>query len=275
MPDFRSPTSVAPLFSIVTVTLNPGEDLAKTVDSVLMQDFKDWELLIKDGGSTDGTEELHWNDPRIRRHTSADGGIFDAMNQALHLLRGQYVCFLNAGDLFYDKAVLSTVADSIRENPDVPFFYGDVHKPQSRSGFELYPDRLSRYFLFTQMICHQSWFVGRETYLNYGGFETEHPMGGDRRLMLKMLARDRGTYRRVPQVIVSYKGAGASAGVRAREVTADWANALKRRSFKPLEYRLYSLRWAARNTVKRCVYDPLLWRWWRRVRSHRHSQTER
>jgi len=93
-------------FSIVVVCLNPGEKLLKTVQSVLNQKYGNYEIVVKDGGSTDGSLEQLPADSRIRVYTRPDSGIYDAMNQAMSYVTGQFVQFLNCGDLLHDDMVL-------------------------------------------------------------------------------------------------------------------------------------------------------------------------
>jgi len=256
-----------PLFSIITVTLNPGDDLKRTVESVLKQDFRDFELIIKDGGSTDGTEHLQWDDDRIHRITRSDKGIFDAMNQALDLATGEYINFLNAGDLLYSPEVLQIAATAINNHPESVFFFGNVRKPQSRSGFSLYPDSLSRYYLFTHTICHQAWFVHCDTYRKYDGFETDYTTGGDHRLMLKMIVRDNVSYKHISAFVTTYKGNGVSAQSKTIAESRKWRQMLKREIFRPQEYIFYTVAWAGRNMIKRLIYDTIAWRL---MRGYRH-----
>lgn len=90
-------------FSIVVVCLNPGEKLLKTVQSVLNQKYGNYEIVVKDGGSTDGSLEQLPADSRIRVYTRPDSGIYDAMNQAMSYVTGQFVQFLNCGDLLHER----------------------------------------------------------------------------------------------------------------------------------------------------------------------------
>ena len=94
-------------FSIIVVTLNAGEKLKETVQSVLAQQFTDYEIVVKDGGSTDGSVEKLPQDARLMVYVRKDKGIYDAMNQAVEFAKGQYVLFLNCGDFFYDQTVLT------------------------------------------------------------------------------------------------------------------------------------------------------------------------
>lgn len=105
-------------FSLITVCLNPGDKLRKTLESALKQTCGDFELIVKDGGSSDGSLEKNrelLKDPRIRVITEKDTGIYDAMNQAVSHAEGQYIFFLNCGDTLYDETVLEKVKKAAEE----------------------------------------------------------------------------------------------------------------------------------------------------------------
>ena len=103
-------------FSIITVCLNAGDHLSKTVDSVLQQSSNDYEYIIKDGGSTDKSIEKVKEDQRIQIIVKKDNGIYDAMNQAITYASGKYILFLNAGDVLCNPKVLAEVSKSRTTN---------------------------------------------------------------------------------------------------------------------------------------------------------------
>ena len=88
-------------FSIITVCLNAGNDLSDTVDSILNQTYNDYELIIKDGMSTDGSIEKLPQNSHIKLIQCKDSGIYDAMNQGIMEAQGDYCIFINAGDTIY------------------------------------------------------------------------------------------------------------------------------------------------------------------------------
>ena len=108
-----------PFFSIVVVSLNPGERLEKTLNSILKQTFTDYEVVLKDGGSTDGSlsgllEKGYFEGKdQIHLIQEKDKSIYDGMNQAVSHVKGRYVQFLNCGDYFYSDTVLEEVAEFI------------------------------------------------------------------------------------------------------------------------------------------------------------------
>ena len=104
-----------PLFSIVTVTLNPpAEDLQRTVESVVQQECRDWELLIKDGGSEEGALDGVPEDSRIRVMIEEDSGTFDTMNQGIPRAIGDFVFLLNTGRLPVQRPTLAHRSQSPR-----------------------------------------------------------------------------------------------------------------------------------------------------------------
>ncbi|MDF3864456.1 glycosyltransferase family 2 protein [Pseudomonas denitrificans (nom. rej.)] len=114
-----------PLFTIVTVTFNAESLLQQTIDSVLSQKFRDFEYIIVDGASTDGTVEIiRKNADGVTRWISErDSGIYDAMNKGIDLASGEWVNFMNAGDLFASDDVLSSIAANVSDKDAV--LYGD------------------------------------------------------------------------------------------------------------------------------------------------------
>ena len=89
-------------FSIIVVCLNPGPKLNQTLDSILSQTYPSFEIIVKDGGSRDGSIETMREDRRIHLYQESDHSIYEAMNQAVSHVTGDYILFLNCGDLFYD-----------------------------------------------------------------------------------------------------------------------------------------------------------------------------
>ena len=111
-----------PFFSIVVVSLNPGERLKNTLKSIVRQTYTDYEVILKVGGSTDGSlgflesEEITNDKNQIKIIQKKDQGIYDAMNQAVAVISGRYVLFLNCGDYFYSDTVLEEVATFIERD---------------------------------------------------------------------------------------------------------------------------------------------------------------
>ena len=113
--------------SIITICYNAVSDLAKTIASVRAQEFKDFEYIVVDGGSKDGTAEvINKNIDVITKWVSEpDKGIYDAMNKGIKMATGEWVIMMNAGDVFADSQVLQNVFSHTISN-NITFLYGDI-----------------------------------------------------------------------------------------------------------------------------------------------------
>ena len=113
--------SNTPLFSIITVCYNSVHTIENTIKSVVFQKFKDFEYIIVDGNSTDGTNEIIMKYKKsIDVYISEnDNGIYFAMNKAIKVSKGKYINFLNSGDVFNSKDTLSIISNSIDESTKI------------------------------------------------------------------------------------------------------------------------------------------------------------
>lgn len=146
-------------FSIIVVCLNPGEKLNQTLDSILQQSYGDYEIIVKDGGSKDGSIEAMRQDERIYLYTEKDTGIYDAMNQAVNHADGDFVIFMNCGDVFHHDTVLEEVVHRIekegtKENLVV---YGDTYSAKNDVMISSAPV-ITGFTCYRNIPCHQSCF---------------------------------------------------------------------------------------------------------------------
>lgn len=152
-------------FSVITVTLNDVAGLQATLTSTLRQHHEKLEAIVIDGGSVDGTKEWLSSqaDRRIQWVSESDRGLYDAMNKGLDRARGDYVVFMNSGDVFADDEVLEKVAHVASEQPRTDLVYGDAIDV-TVSGRRLYkrarPYETLWRGMFTQ---HQAMFFLRST----------------------------------------------------------------------------------------------------------------
>ncbi len=159
----------APIFSIITVTYNAEKVLENTLLSVLSQTYHRVEYIIVDGASKDGTMDIvqKYRD-RIQTVVSEpDKGLYDAMNKAMALATGDYLCFLNAGDCFHTGDTLEQMVHSLPRNglPDV--LYGQTALVDHQGHFVRMrrltaPEVLTwRSFRQGMLVCHQAFFAKR------------------------------------------------------------------------------------------------------------------
>ncbi len=165
------------LFTIVTVTYNSKETLEPTIKSVAMQDYKNYEYLVIDGGSTDGTQDI------IKKYennintwvSERDEGIYDAMNKATRMAKGEWILFLNSGDLFVSHNILSTLAIHMQDC-EYDVIYGDILIDSNGDRITKEADEPCN--MHRMYFCHQSAFV-RTKILKEMPFDTRFKMSAD------------------------------------------------------------------------------------------------
>lgn len=161
------------LITIVTVTYNAEGTLERTLKSVEMQTHGNVEHIIIDGASKDETLAIaqaykERNDDRdIRIVSEPDKGLYDAMNKAIAIANGEYICFLNAGDKLHNPQTLEFIVHIAQHNPDAGVIYGDTDIVDD-NGMKLRDRRLSppkrlnwRSFKNGMLVCHQSFYARR------------------------------------------------------------------------------------------------------------------
>ena len=153
-------------FSIITVNYNNKEGLRKTIESVIRQTFQDYEFIVIDGGSDDGSKELlkEYDNSITYWVSEPDGGIYQGMNKGIAKAQGEYLNFMNSGDRFYDDGVLKRINDYGNQADIISgrdYHYSE-EKQQGHASVQ--PTRLSMITFFTSTLDHQSSFIKRELF---------------------------------------------------------------------------------------------------------------
>lgn len=201
-------------FSLLTVCLNPGDKLRRTLESALKQTCEDFEIIIKDGGSKDGSLEAVSDltaDPRIHVFVEKDTGIYDAMNQAVSHAQGEYVFFLNCGDLLYGNQVLEKIKSAILQKKlenEPAVFYGKVFSGKTQSWILPAPE-ISGFTCYRNIPCHQACFYSTSLCKNKP-FETKYKIRGDYEHFLWCYYQGGAKMFYVPLEIAEYEGGGYS-----------------------------------------------------------------
>lgn len=196
-----------PFFSIITVCLNAQDTINMTISSILSQNFDNYEIIIKDGLSTDNTLQSIPLNEKIRIIEQKDSGIYDAMNQAISHVQGQYIIFLNCGDYFADNSVLEkvyTTAGSL-DNRNV-IIYGDYSKSKV---IYKQPRTITKFYLFRTPICHQTMFFSTQLFNLNGNHNLKYKISADYDFTLKSFFNN-AEFVYCPVVICDYQGNGFS-----------------------------------------------------------------
>lgn len=195
------------LLSVITINYNNAAGLRLTVASVLGQTFKDFEYLIVDGGSTDGSAEVVATRPTAWSCSERDGGIYDAMNKGVAHASGEYVVFLNSGDVFASADVLARVAESL-DGTDI--VYGSLTFRYPTKDFtRQYPAELSAAFFYKDTLPHPASFIRREL-LTHTPYSTDYRIVSDWIFFMREIVVNNASYRRIDELITIFTVDGVS-----------------------------------------------------------------
>lgn len=197
--------------SIITINYNNLEGLKRTYDSVVSQTCQDFEWIIIDGGSTDGSKEF------IEEHqdhfaywcSERDKGIYNAMNKGIGKATGEYLQFLNSGDNLVDDRV---VAEFLALGWDEDFIAGDVRLDGNENNVKIHPevDELDFTFFYREAICHQALFIKHNIHMQYGGYDESLHIVSDWKFFLECILTQGCSYRHWTRVVVDYMLDGVS-----------------------------------------------------------------
>lgn len=195
-----------PLLSIITVCFNAAQTIRATMDSLDAQVCRDFEWVVIDGGSTDGTREfLDGHRGRMAYFVSEpDAGIYDAMNKGIRAATGQWLLFLNADDVLADPAVLSDMRAHLRDaGEDTGVVYGDAFCTDGTRKWLHRFHWVTRRNLLYGHLCHQTVFARQSVFKGLGEFDTSLRVNADYEWLLRVF-RSPLRCRYVPRVVATF-----------------------------------------------------------------------
>jgi glycosyltransferase involved in cell wall biosynthesis len=201
---------MAPLFSLITASFNCAGTIGRTLASVRAQTLRDFEYLVIDGGSTDGTLDLvrAAGDVVETLVSEKDRGISDAFNKGLALARGRYVGFVNADD-WYEPSALAAVARELELEQRPADVYCGLQRywkgEKQGATFDVDPALLPSFM----SVNHIASFARRMVFVEHGGFKLEYHAAMDYELYLRFFHRG-ARFQRVPAVLANMSLGGVS-----------------------------------------------------------------
>lgn len=205
--------------TIITVCYNEKNEVEKTIKSVCGQTYPNIEYLIIDGASTDGTLDVlkkYSDNECLNFYSEKDYGVYNAMNRGIARASGEYIFFLNAGDIFYNEYAIEEVASYIKENSDIIYFgktcrvYADGSK--QIQDYEMSKGTLKEKLLHGYMPCHQSIFAPRELLINHY-FREQFEIRADYEWLIYCVSKGYGC-KGIPVIIAYYDMTGISGRIK-------------------------------------------------------------
>jgi glycosyltransferase involved in cell wall biosynthesis len=251
----------APFFTIIIPSFNSEKTLQNVLDSILCQEFNDFEVVVVDGLSADNTlqilRENSGEDHRIRFISEKDKGIFDAMNKGISMAKGSWLYFIGSDDSLYDKNVFRKVSNALKESP-CDFLYGDVYSDKMKG---IYGGRFDEDKIMFSNICHQAIFYKKEVFELIGFYNITYTSFADWEFNIRCFLETQ-LKKCYLDIIVSYFAMGGTSMVNPdlfflrNYLFSKNLSILNAQGIK----KLHSIR----------IYD----KWWRLIRSLKLTQYE-
>jgi glycosyltransferase involved in cell wall biosynthesis len=243
---------MTPKFSIITVCFNAEQSIGKTIDSLATQTFRNFEYIVIDGASKDGTLDV------VYRHlnflatiiSEKDQGIYDAMNKGIARAQGEILYFLNADDCFESDSVLQKIADAFAANGEPELLWGNViyQYPESskhRSFRHITPDNL----VFLDL-NHQATFARRSLFKQVGSFDLRFRLNADYDFLLRCL-QGKASYCWVDVDIARFNAGGRH--VQDVAFLQAEREAVRRQYVSPFSYRVGTLAHKLSHKIQRAA----------------------
>ena len=204
-------------YSIITVNYNNRVGLRATIESVVNQTYHNYEFIVIDGGSTDGSADVlkEFDDKITYWVSEPDKGIYNGMNKGIAKATGDYLNFMNSGDCFYDNQVLQHVAD-YGYNTD--FIVGrDYHysKQLQRGHVSIQPPRTTMMHFFMATLDHQSSFIRRELF-NESPYDESYRLVSDWIFYVEKIVGEGRQVQFIPDIVCRREEGGLSEQQRER-----------------------------------------------------------
>lgn len=247
------------LFSVITINYNDKHGLENTMSSVMKQTCRDFEYIVIDGGSTDGSRDVidKYATNLAYSCSEKDQGIYDAQNKGWRRAEGRYCLFLNSGDYLANEHVLQRFADAL---PIADIVYGDLLVDNGRD--PLYrlaqPERFSFDDLVYSTVFHPASFISRELLAARGGYDTGFRICADYDFFLDTILIRQCSTHYVPEVVAVFNTAGIGSSPAHRKVHEEERNRSLRSYFPEEEIQAAKKRVQGRKPLSVRLRDSVL-----------------
>lgn len=236
--------------SIITINFNDAQGLEKTIQSVINQTYKDFEYIIVDGASTDGSVDVikKYSDKLTHWVSEPDSGIYNAMNKGTRMASGEYCLYLNSGDYLADSDVLEK-AFNYKFTEDIVCF-GLVLFNDKQKWLQLPPNDISLFTFTNGSLPHPSTFIKKEILELVGGYNETYKIVSDWCFFIEALIVNRCSYKiyELPLSKFNCFGISSTSGTKRHEEMRHYLTS--RFPYSISDYQLFE---------EESVYNVLQW----------------
>lgn len=201
------------LISIITVNFNNAKGLENTIVSVKNQTYTNYEHMIIDADSNDGSKEVieKFNSSFSYWVSEPDSGIYNAMNKGIIKAKGEYLLFLNSGDVLFSEFVLTDVSKEIKDGLDI--YYGDLTILDENMNLKIrkYPQNLTFHYFFDEgHLPHPASFTKKILFDRLGLYREKFKIVADWDFYVNAICRHNATYKHLDVVVSNFQSNGIS-----------------------------------------------------------------
>lgn len=198
--------------SVITVVYNNKQGLEATIKSVSYQTYPNIEFIIIDGNSNDGTlSAIQNNQERIDYWISEpDNGIYDAMNKGIEASTGDWLLFLNSGDVFHKDTI---VEEMVKELDDSSIVYGNMIRTDGKHNYlsrGVHGSHLDAYDFMHGSLCHQAAFIKKDLFKRCGNYSLKYKLAADSEFFFRSIVLFHESHKYVDKVVSIFQLGGAS-----------------------------------------------------------------
>jgi glycosyltransferase involved in cell wall biosynthesis len=210
-----------PKISIITINYNNLEGLQKTIASVSSQTWQEFEHIIIDGGSTDGSADYIESNATLFKYwvSEPDKGVYHAMNKGIAQAHGEYLLFLNSGDHFFSTTVLENNHQAIKEKAIIYFNLQVVEG--SQLFIKEYPEVLSFSYFVKDTLPHPATFIAKEAFEKTNWYSEDFKILSDWKFFLDGICRYNLTYKKINTTLSTFYIGGMSSNPANRAIKQD------------------------------------------------------
>lgn len=198
--------------SIITINFNDKIGLRKTISSVVNQSFKDFEYIVIDGNSNDGSFDVIKEFKHDIQYwiSENDQGVYNAMNKGISVARGDFLLFLNSGDSLIDEAILSKVVQELNDN--ISIYYGNVLYSNNGKPVLLStpPKELTFSYFLNFSLPHPASFIKKDLFSKYFYYNEHFKIVSDWEFFIYCICKMNETYQHLDFVISDFDNGGIS-----------------------------------------------------------------
>lgn len=201
-------------FSIITVVKNDKLHIKSTLSSLYNQNYTNYEHIIIDGNSSDGTSEIIKKTIRNKKKViyirKKDKNLYQALNRGIKVAKGDFVGILHSGDRYFNNKVLKLVNSKISDEIDILsgflIYVNDHLKKKRLWNYKI--DNLSPYNVFK--IAHPTTFIGKKIFKKIGNYNILYSIASDTDFLLRVSKIPNISFKLIPQTLIVMKTGGLS-----------------------------------------------------------------